>query len=133
MRRYILIVFLAIASIQISCKENVKSEEAPIASVHVVSTEVFKEVVNDGNVTLIDVRTPKEFAEGSLPGAVNIDYYDQKNFFDAFDKYDRKEPIYIYCRTGNRSIPTAQKLVEMGFEEIYDMDGGYMQWQRDQE
>src|SRR5690554_5150666 len=91
MKRYILIVFLAMASMQISCKEGGKKEEAPVSSVHVVSTEVYKEVIKDDNVTLIDVRTPKEFAEGSLPGAVNIDYYDQKNFFDAFDKYDRKE------------------------------------------
>lgn len=131
MRSYILIVFLVFASFQISCKEKDKSEKTPITSIHVVSTEVYKEVVKDSKITLIDVRTPKEFAEGALPGAVNIDYFDEENFFKAFDGYNRKEPIYLYCRTGNRSIQTAQKLAEMGFEEIYDMEGGYTQWVED--
>jgi len=124
MRSFIIILFVAITSFQVSCtSQNQK--------VHVVSTEMYKEFIKDTSLTLVDVRTPEEFAEGALPGAVNIDYYDEENFYKAYDAFDRKKPIYLYCRTGNRSIKTAEKLFEMGFKEIYDMEGGYMQWVKD--
>lgn len=125
MRFYIVLLFLAFASFQVSCSN--KNQK-----VHVVSTEVYKEIINDTSLTLIDVRTPEEFEKGALPGAINIDYFDEENFYKAYDAFDRKEPIYLYCRTGNRSLKTAEKLIEMGFEEIYDMEGGYVQWTKDQ-
>src|SRR5690625_1847137 len=128
MRSYIVILVLALASFQVSCADKTKSQK-----LQVVSTEVYKEIIKDTSLTLIDVRTPEEYADGALPGAVNIDYYDEENFHEAYDAFDRKEPIYLYCRTGNRSIKTADKLIEMGFEEIYDMEGGYMQWTKDQD
>src|SRR5690625_1352660 len=124
MRFYIVILLFAVASFQVSCSN--KNQK-----VQVVSTEMYKEFVKDNSITLVDVRTPEEFEEGALPGAVNIDYYDEENFHKAYDAFDRKEPIYLYCRTGNRSIKTAEKLMKMGFEEIYDMEGGYMQWTKD--
>jgi len=125
MRFYIVLLFLAFACFQVSCSN--KNQK-----VHVVSTEVYKEIINDTNLTLIDVRTPEEFEKGALPGAINIDYFDEENFYKSYDAFDRNEPIYLYCRTGNRSLKTAEKLIEMGFEEIYDMEGGYVQWTKDQ-
>lgn len=100
--------------------------------INIVSTEVYKDIVKDANHTLIDVRTPREYEAGTLAGAENIDFFDEENFYEAFDKFDRKEPIYIFCQSGNRSLKSAYKLVEMGFEKVYDMEGGYMQWENDQ-
>src|SRR5699024_9891299 len=124
MRFYIVLLFLAFASFHVSCSN--KNQK-----VHVVSTEVYKEIINDTSLRLIDVRTPEECEQGALPGAINIDYFDEENFYKAYDAFDRKELIYLYCRTGNRSVKTAEKLIEMGCEEIYDMEGGYVQWTKD--
>lgn len=124
MKSLLLLFFIAIASLQIGCSN--KSEET-----QVVSTEVYKEVIKDTSLALVDVRTKKEFEEGSLPGAVNIDFLDEANFYNAFEKYDREEPIYLFCRSGNRSLKAAQKLKDMGFKEIYDMEGGYLQWTKE--
>jgi rhodanese-related sulfurtransferase len=41
----------------------------------------------------------------------------------AFDKLDKTQPVYIYCRSGNRSAKSAIRLQEMGFEKIYDLEG----------
>lgn len=124
MKSLLLLFFIAIASLQIGCSN--KREE-----IQVVSTEVYKEVIKDTSLALVDVRTKKEFEEGSLPGAVNIDFLDEANFYNAFEKYDREEPIYLFCRSGNRSLKAAQKLKDMGFKEIYDMEGGYLQWTKE--
>jgi rhodanese-related sulfurtransferase len=44
----------------------------------------------------------------------------------AFDKLDKTQPVYIYCRSGNRSAKSAIRLQEMGFEKIYDLEGWFM-------
>ena len=44
-------------------------------------------------------------------------------------KLDKNEPIYLYCRSGKRSAKAAQILKEMGFKEIYDMEGGFLNWE----
>ena len=88
----------------------------------------YKEVVVGKDVQLVDVRTPKEYQEGRIDDAINIDYFDQENFNQAFKKLDKNEPLYIYCRSGNRSQKSVKLLVDLGFTEIYDLKGGYNAW-----
>ena len=77
---------------------------------------------------LIDIRTPTEFSSGHIENAVNVDFFNQHNFKAAFTKLDKKKPLYIYCRSGNRSSRAAKQLAGLGFEKIYDLKGGYMKW-----
>lgn len=76
---------------------------------------------------LIDVRTPEEFAAGTVPNAVNIDFY-ATNFKDLMAKLDKNKPLFVFCKSGGRSAKTAAMCTEMGFKEVYDMDGGYTAW-----
>jgi len=80
------------------------------------------------NVQLIDVRTPNEFSNGHIENAVNVDFFNQNNFGAAFTKLDKKKPLYIYCRSGKRSSRAAKQLAGLGFEKIYDLEGGYIKW-----
>lgn len=73
---------------------------------------------------LIDVRTPEEFEEGALPNAKNINFYDDE-FKMNIGKLDKKRPVMVYCKSGGRSGKTAKLLSKLGFQEIYDLDGGY--------
>ena len=78
-------------------------------------------------VRLIDVRTPEEFAEGHLRGAVNHDWYDS-NFVDKVSAaYDKSAPLYIYCRSGKRASEAAAALDKAGFE-VFNLKGGYLAW-----
>lgn len=79
------------------------------------------------NAQLIDVRTPKEFAEERIEGFTNIDW-NAADFESKVSKLDKSEPVFLHCRSGGRSAKAAAKLQEMGFEEIYDMDGGMIKW-----
>ena len=92
-----------------------------------VSQSFDKRKQNSG-IPLIDVRTPQEYAQGAIKGAVNIDYFDQKLFLKKISALEKSKPVYLYCRSGNRSMKAARQLASLGFEKIYDLAGGYLAW-----
>lgn len=83
----------------------------------------------DESLLLIDVRTDLEYDQGYIPGAVNINFF-SKDFEARVSEFDRGRPVYLYCRTGHRSVTAAEKLISMGFREVYSLEGGILRWQR---
>jgi thioredoxin len=79
------------------------------------------------NAQIIDVRTPQEFASGHIDNAVNIDWLGD-NFVANAEKLDKTKPVFVYCKTSNRSPQAAKKLKELGFATIYNMQGGLLKW-----
>jgi phage shock protein E len=73
---------------------------------------------------LLDVRTPGEFAEGYIPGAVNISL---QTLAQRLDEVPQDQPVVIYCRSGNRSAEAAEILRAAGYSEVYDL-GGIIDW-----
>ena len=67
---------------------------------------------------LLDVRTPEEFADGHIPGAINISV---QTLSDRLNEVPQDRPIVIYCRSGNRSAQAATILSNAGYSNIYDM------------
>ena len=119
MKNIILLVLFAFAAL--SC------ESQKDARIKVVSKAEFQKAIVSEDVQLIDVRTPSEFAEGSINEAININVND-KNFSSEIQKLDKTKPVYIYCKSGARSQVAAKKMVESGFTNIIDLQGGYMNW-----
>lgn len=97
-------------------------------AISVLNKTQFAEAIQDKGVVLIDVRTPEEFAQGAIEGAKNIDFFNQQNFIKQISSLDKSEPVYVYCRSGNRSMKAARQLISLGFEKVYDLAGGYMAW-----
>jgi rhodanese-related sulfurtransferase len=97
-------------------------------TISVLNKTQFAEAIQGQNVVLIDVRTPEEFAQGAIKGAVNINYFDQKVFIKQISTLDKNKPVYLYCRSGNRSMKAARQLESLGFDKVYDLAGGYMAW-----
>ena len=79
------------------------------------------------NQTIIDIRTPQEFAQGHIEGAVNINYFG-RSFLEEVSKFDKKKPIFIYCRSGNRTSSASRKMLNQGFNEVADLQGGIINW-----
>lgn len=96
-------------------------------NIQVLDVKVFDDSIRGKDVQLIDVRTPSEFNLGHIEGAKNIDFFSNE-FKTKFDLLDKENPVYIYCKSGNRSRQTANKLIKMGFKQIYDLEGGYLKW-----
>ncbi len=86
---------------------------------------------NEGNkdFVILDVREPEEFDESHLAGAINLDFY-EADFRERIEKLDKSKTYLVYCRSANRSAETAKIMEELGFETIYDMSGGIVEWER---
>jgi rhodanese-related sulfurtransferase len=95
--------------------------------IKVISPKEFKAQVVNKEVQLVDVRTPEEFQDGAIAHAKNINVNDA-NFKENIAKLDKKKPVYIYCRSGARSQKAAKIMVDLGFEQVIDLQGGYMNW-----
>lgn len=79
------------------------------------------------NETVLDVRTPEEYGKGHLADAKNINWKDI-NFANRLSVLDKSAPVFVYCLSGIRSAAAAKKMREMGFKEVYELDGGMMKW-----
>ena len=113
---YVLIGFLAL-----SCQGQSKKAE-------VLTPQQFNEKLSaTSNGIVLDVRTPEEYAEGHLTGAKLINYYDD-TFKNQLSLLDKSKPVFVYCRSGKRSGASAQLLIELGFKEVYDLQGGFTAW-----
>jgi L-ascorbate metabolism protein UlaG (beta-lactamase superfamily)/rhodanese-related sulfurtransferase len=95
-------------------------------SVKTVNVEEFAEKMAQKDVRLIDVRTPKEYAEGHLAGAENIDVK-AADFAERIK--DIKGTVAVYCRSGKRSLKAAEQLAKQGCT-VYNLDGGILAWQK---
>ena len=93
-----------------------------------VSYDIYKNKISTKDALVFDVRTTEEFNLGHIKGSINIDFYDEKLFVDFFQKINKTKPIYIYCRSGNRSKKSSEILKKIGFVKVYDLLGGYKSW-----
>ncbi|WP_284652437.1 rhodanese-like domain-containing protein [Flavobacterium terrisoli] len=100
----------------------------PAKEVKTVDVKVFAEKLHaTTNAQLLDVRTPEEFSDGHIDNAVNVDW-NGDNFVDKANQLDKSKPVFVYCKIGGRGAKAANKLAELGFTEIYNLDGGIMKW-----
>lgn len=79
------------------------------------------------DLVVLDVRTPEEFAEGHLEGAVLVDFY-ATDFAEQLAALDTDVPYLVYCRSGNRSGQALGVMEQLGFTSAVDVDGGIVAW-----
>ncbi|WP_405399247.1 rhodanese-like domain-containing protein [Maribacter sp. Asnod2-G09] len=73
---------------------------------------------------LLDVRTPAEFDAGCIDGAVNINWLSDE-FNQQIQGMDKNKKIFVYCKMGGRSLKSQKRLVELGFKNVVNLEGGY--------
>lgn len=93
-----------------------------------LDANTFNKKISGKNVQLIDIRTPQEYAAGHIQSAINIDYY-SATFAVEMDKFAKDKPIYIYCRSGNRTSLATEQLTKMGYMQLFDLQSGIIGWQ----
>ena len=87
----------------------------------------FAEQITKADVITLDVRTPGEFAEGHIEGAINIDV-EGAAFDSEIANLDKTKSYAVYCRSGRRSIIAVDKMSATGFEKLSNLEKGINNW-----
>ena len=93
------------------------------------SKEAYGLIKVDSNIAILDVRTAKEFADGHVAGAVNIDV-NQADFAQKIDQLDRSKTYIVYCRSGRRSSKAVSIMASKGFKNLYNVSDGFLGWNK---
>ncbi|MCR4816013.1 MAG: rhodanese-like domain-containing protein [Bacteroidales bacterium] len=122
-KRLALLIPALLVAVVLVCGVSSKVEKG---SVTTIGVEEFAKVIKQKKVRLIDVRTPKEYAEEHLQGAENIDV----KAADFGEKTKEiKGKVAVYCRSGKRSLNAANQLAAQGCT-VYDLGGGIVAWKQ---
>jgi len=106
----------------ISCNGQSKKEFKSVKP-----EEFAQKIQSTSQPQILDVRSPKEYSDQHLDNALNINW-NGNDFDEKAAGLDKSKPVFVYCLSGGRSSKAAQKLNEMGFKEVYEMDGGIVKW-----
>jgi rhodanese-related sulfurtransferase len=101
----------------------------PASAVRHVDAPGAVEVIGESGTVVLDVRTPEEYGQGHLPGAINIDYH-SSDFQSRLATLDRESTYLVYCRSGYRSSKTLRVLDKLRFQSVAHLDGGINTWNK---
>lgn len=95
-----------------------------------LSADEFEKGLANKEVQLLDVRTAGEFRNGHIKGSLQANWNDQQEFTDRTSSLDKTKPVFVYCLSGGRSRAAAAWLIENGFQNVVNMEGGFNSWKR---
>jgi len=95
---------------------------------HQIGVDEFEKLAKSGKVTVVDVRTAKEFAQGHIEGAINVDWKNRHFAKEAIKNITNDKPAAIYCRSGNRATRAMFAMAALGFNEVYNLNKGMKSW-----
>ena len=93
--------------------------------------EWAEQLAKDNNAVVLDVRTDDEIADGMIPNAIHLDIYKGQDFINELEEFDKAKSYYVYCRSGNRSGQACRIMDELGFDNVFNLEGGILEWQGD--
>ena len=120
MKKILLILIVTIA--YSSCNSQVTKKT------NIIDLQTLNKEVIGKDVQFIDLRTEKEYAEGHIDDAVNINVSNEAEFKEKIQALDKKAPVYIYCYSGGRSNKASIIMESLGFTSIYDFSEGWKLW-----
>ena len=119
------VMFMLAAAVTVGCAQSGGND--PFMTIEVDGFHHTLENSGDDCV-LLDVRTPAEYKEGHLKGAINIDVKDSINFMKkALEVLPKEKTVMVYCRSGKRSANAAGKLANEGYF-VFNLKGGITAW-----
>src|SRR5659263_687615 len=138
-RTLLIVVLFFVVSVALSgCIGNKKSEESTVTNINVsekntytnVNVQQGKEMIDSGEVFILDVRRPDEYASGHIKNSTLLAVQDiPANELDIkLKELPKDKPILVYCRSGSRSVAASTILVDKGFAQVYNMQGGINGW-----
>ncbi len=129
MMRYLSLLFLSFffLACQQSHDDKAASEQEAVV---VLEPNKFNDLLYiEENTQILDVRKPKEYEIGHIKEARNANI-NSSDFKVNVAELDKERPVFVYCQAGMRSAKAAEELEEMGFKEVYELEGGIAAWKQ---
>ena len=120
---FILLLTLSIVACSGAAKQTVSEN---------IDYLTFEKMRTQKDVIVLDVRAPEETAKGMIPEAVELDFYSD-SFDEELSKLDKSKTYLVYCRSGNRSGQTLEKMKALKFKSAFHLVGGYTKWIKENE
>jgi rhodanese-related sulfurtransferase len=97
-----------------------------------ITMEEFDRMRKEKDVVVLDVRTPREFGEGHVAGAVNVSVagVPLKQFDEQVGKLDKDKTYLVHCARGVRSAAAVSRMQRLGFKHLLDYSGGMDEWRK---
>ena len=122
---FISLILLVLAGFAGACGG---SKDSPSAAYTTISVqEAYQHIGENSSAVFIDVRNPEEWATGHPDGAILIPLSEFDQAAPA-QLTDKNAEIYVICNSGNRSKTASQKLIDLGYTRVFNIDGGYKAW-----
>ncbi|PRY87486.1 rhodanese-like domain-containing protein [Mongoliibacter ruber] len=118
------IFLLSLGACEVKSQKDQSSEQVAVQN---VDSDTFLKLISEGDGILIDVRTEEEMSNGVIGDPVKIDFSD-KDFYQELDQLPKDTEIYFYCAVGGRSGKAAEYLISKGYQNVYNLKGGYDEW-----
>lgn len=112
-----------------SCAQTSTPEDKSTSKVIMKDLDIisFKEAIESKpGIIILDVRTGEELNSGKIKNSINIDFYN--DFREKILTLNKSTPTYIYCASGGRSSKAMDILHREGFQELYNLKGGFNKW-----
>ena len=93
-----------------------------------IDLEGAKALVDGGEATVVDIRSPWDYEAGHIEGALHV--VDQASAEHLVTHSDKEQPLLVYCYHGNSSQQAAYFFAQQGFEKVYSMNGGFEAWRQ---
>jgi rhodanese-related sulfurtransferase len=126
---------LVIGALAVGCPSNTPDNAPPDDPVQIIENvnpleafDLIQQNEGDADFVIIDVRTPQEYAQDHLEGAINIDFKSPLFEADLLSALDRDKTYFIYCHSGNRSGQARDLMEGLDFAEVYNLLGGITAW-----
>jgi len=124
MIRTLFVLVLALSVLVTACSSDTTTQSIELVS----PTEAAQVIADDpAGLVVLDIRTPQEFNEARLADAVMVDFY-AEDFAAQLETLDKDVPYVMYCNSGNRSSDAVKTMKDLGFVEVYEIDGGIVNW-----
>lgn len=119
----------AAANAAATVEDSRPGDAVGISGISTISVDAAAAITDNppDDLVVLDVRTPEEFADGHLEGAVLVDFY-AADFSEQLAALDMDVPYLVYCRSGNRSGQALGVMEQLGFASAVDVDGGILAW-----
>lgn len=122
MKQFLVLICSLFSLSFFGCRQSPKIE-----GVVQISPEDLNKTLQDNDIQLIDVRTPKEYKSGFIKTAKNINFF-SPSFSNDIKALNPERPVYIYCRSGKRSGKSVSSFLKARFKKIYNLEGGMLHW-----